>query len=268
MLTWSTLGLTPSTSSLPRLCRRCPPSPPPMTVLLLAAAMRPGSLRSGIRAPDWRAAKSGWRRRTPWLIREILKNTQFSYTVANRNGNSVLWGVHLELKLTGRLMLHLECLNQVAQLVYFGRWSLQNTMLRTTLLWQDGGRGYDIVMTTSLSSDVPVGYFSWAEYDIMAPVQPKTQKALAAAFISNCGARNFRLQALEALEKESISIDSYGSCHRNKDGRVDKVDTLRQYKFSLAFENSNEEDYVTEKFSQSLVAALWASLQTCGKYGG
>nr|GME11013.1 glycoprotein 3-alpha-L-fucosyltransferase A-like [Ipomoea batatas] len=115
-------------------------------------------------------------------------------------------------------------------------------------------RGYDIVMTTSLSSDVPVGYFSWAEYDIMAPVQPKTQKALAAAFISNCGARNFRLQALEALEKESISIDSYGSCHRNKDGRVDKVDTLRQYKFSLAFENSNEEDYVTEKFFQSLVA--------------
>ncbi|VFQ78302.1 unnamed protein product [Cuscuta campestris] len=115
-------------------------------------------------------------------------------------------------------------------------------------------RGYDVVMTTSLSSDVPVGYFSWAEYDIMAPVQPKTQKALAAAFISNCGARNFRLQALEALEKEKVTIDSYGSCHRNKNGDVKKVDTLRHYKFSLAFENSNVEDYVTEKFFQSLVA--------------
>lgn len=80
-------------------------------------------------------------------------------------------------------------------------------------------RGYDIVMTTSLSSDVPVGYFSWAEYDIMAPVQPKTESALAAAFISNCGARNFRLQALEALEKSNIKIDSYGGCHRNRDGR-------------------------------------------------
>ncbi|KAG5062990.1 hypothetical protein AAZX31_02G125600 [Glycine max] len=115
-------------------------------------------------------------------------------------------------------------------------------------------RGYNIVMTTSLSSDVPVGYFSWAEYDIMAPVQPKTEAALAAAFISNCGARNMRLQALEALEKSNIKIDSYGGCHRNRDGRVDKVEALKHYKFSLAFENSNEEDYVTEKFFQSLVA--------------
>lgn len=115
-------------------------------------------------------------------------------------------------------------------------------------------RGYDIVMTTSLSSDVPVGYFSWAEYDIMAPLQPKTEGAVAAAFISNCGARNFRLQALEGLERANIKIDSYGSCHRNRDGRVDKVETLKRYKFSLAFENSNEEDYVTEKFFQSLVA--------------
>lgn len=115
-------------------------------------------------------------------------------------------------------------------------------------------RGYDVIMTTSLSSDVPVGYFSWAEYEIMAPVQPKTEAALAAAFISNCGARNFRLQALEALEKAGIKLDSYGGCHRNRDGQVDKVETLKRYKFSLAFENSNEEDYVTEKFFQSLVA--------------
>ncbi|KAK9166379.1 hypothetical protein Scep_001570 [Stephania cephalantha] len=115
-------------------------------------------------------------------------------------------------------------------------------------------RGYNVIMTTSLSSDVPVGYFSWVEYDIMAPLQPKTESALAAAFISNCGARNFRLQALELLEKSKIKIDSYGGCHRNRDGRVDKVDTLKRYKFSLAFENSNEEDYVTEKFFQSLVA--------------
>ena len=80
-------------------------------------------------------------------------------------------------------------------------------------------RGYDIIMTTSLSSDVPVGYFSWAENDIMAPVQPKTESAIAAAFISNCGARNFRLQAVEGLERANIKIDSYGDCHRNRDGR-------------------------------------------------
>ena len=74
-------------------------------------------------------------------------------------------------------------------------------------------------MTTSLSSDVPVGYFSWVEYDIMAPVPPKTEEALAAAFISNCGARNFRLQALEMLENLDVKINSYGGCHRNRDGK-------------------------------------------------
>ncbi|RVW61210.1 putative fucosyltransferase-like protein [Vitis vinifera] len=39
---------------------------------------------------------------------------------------------------------------------------------------------------------------------------------------------------------------------------VDKVQALKRYKFSLAFENSNEEDYVTEKFFQSLVAGTKA----------
>eukprot|EP01018_Ginkgo_biloba_P008936 Gb_12453 [translate_table: standard] len=79
------------------------------------------------------------------------------------------------------------------------------------------GRGYQVRMTTSLSSDVPVGYFSWAEYDIMASPQPKTEKALAAAFISNCGGHNFRLQALEQLQRHSVAIDSYGACLHNRD---------------------------------------------------
>lgn len=41
---------------------------------------------------------------------------------------------------------------------------------------------------------------------------------------------------------------------------VDKVETLKHYKFSLAFENSNEEDYVTEKYFQTLVAGKITSL--------
>ncbi|BBN09342.1 hypothetical protein MPTK1_4g19010 [Marchantia polymorpha subsp. ruderalis] len=116
-------------------------------------------------------------------------------------------------------------------------------------------RGYDVVMTTSLESEVPVGYFSWAEYDLMSPVSRKTEGAYAAAFISNCGAHNFRLEALEGLKAQGVRIDSYGQCLRTREGRgVNKLQTLRRYKFSLAFENSNEDDYVTEKFWQSLVA--------------
>lgn len=115
-------------------------------------------------------------------------------------------------------------------------------------------KGFTVVMTTSLASDVPVGYFSWAEYDLMALPKKKTAKSLAAAFISNCGGHNFRLEGLTKLREYGVTIDSYGACLRNKDGRVNKVETLRDYKFSLAFENSNEDDYVTEKFWQSLVA--------------
>ncbi|KAH7352530.1 hypothetical protein KP509_19G050000 [Ceratopteris richardii] len=115
-------------------------------------------------------------------------------------------------------------------------------------------KGFTVVMTTSLLSDVPVGYFSWAEYDLMAPPKEKTKTVLAAAFISNCGGHNFRLEAITKLREYGVTIDSYGACLRNQDGNVNKLETLRDYKFSLAFENSNEDDYVTEKFWQSLVA--------------
>lgn len=40
---------------------------------------------------------------------------------------------------------------------------------------------------------------------------------------------------------------------------MEKVEALKHYKFSLAFENTNEEDYVTEKFFQSLVAGMYTS---------
>ncbi|XP_008454951.1 glycoprotein 3-alpha-L-fucosyltransferase A-like isoform X2 [Cucumis melo] len=200
------------------------------------------------------AVSSGWRRRMPWSILGTSKGNLFWFLAPRRSGELVMWDANLDLILDSSLMLYSDHLIKVVLLVYFDPWNHHITILRTILIWQDGGKGYTVVMTTSLSSDVPVGYFSWAEYDIMAPVQPKTEPALAAAFISNCGARNFRLQALDALEKLNVKIDSYGSCHRNRDGRVDKVETLKRYKFSLAFENSNEEDYVTEKFFQSLVA--------------
>ena len=73
-------------------------------------------------------------------------------------------------------------------------------------------------MTTSLSSDVPVGYFSWAEYPMMDPPRPKTKRALGAAFISNCGAHNDRLAIMRALIDNGVSVDSYGACDQNTPG--------------------------------------------------
>ena len=56
-------------------------------------------------------------------------------------------------------------------------------------------------------------------------------------------------------------MDSYGRCEHNKDepkeglGREqNKVRLLSSHKFSLAFENSETDDYVTEKFFGTLVS--------------
>jgi len=122
--------------------------------------------------------------------------------------------------------------------------------------------------TVRLDSDVPVGYFDWT-YDIMR--QSTTNKQLllllsttttipttsmAAAFVSNCGFPK-RNQLIRDLQQLRITVDSYGACEHNKDepgGVRNKTELLRTYLFALAFENSETDDYVTEKFFQALVA--------------
>lgn len=74
-----------------------------------------------------------------------------------------------------------------------------------------------------------------AEYMFMRPLSEK--QADVAAFISNCGAKSIRLQALEVLNK-TVNIDSFGRCMHNADTAERKLDALLRYKFSLAFENS------------------------------
>ncbi len=74
-----------------------------------------------------------------------------------------------------------------------------------------------------------------AEYMVMKPLAPKQEDV--AAFISNCGAKSFRLQALEALSA-NFTVHSYGRCMHNKDTIEPKPDVLQRYRFTLAFENS------------------------------
>jgi hypothetical protein len=75
-----------------------------------------------------------------------------------------------------------------------------------------------------------------AVYDFMAPV--KRKNADAAAFISNCWAQSFRLDAVRQLSA-MLTVHSYGACLQNADtGGASKEDTLPYYHFTLAFENS------------------------------
>ena len=76
----------------------------------------------------------------------------------------------------------------------------------------------------------------------------KTKKV--AWFVSNCGAKNGRLEYARNLST-FIDVDIYGSCGqkrcpRSSDECNKMLDT--DYKFYLAFENSNCKDYITEKF--------------------
>lgn len=68
--------------------------------------------------------------------------------------------------------------------------------------------------------------------------------------MSNCHARNRRLQYARQLAKY-IQVDIYGACGSHHCPRADPncLEMLdREYKFYLAFENSNCRDYITEKF--------------------
>ncbi|KAL5006325.1 hypothetical protein ScPMuIL_015131 [Solemya velum] len=70
-------------------------------------------------------------------------------------------------------------------------------------------------------------------------------------FVSNCGARNGRRKYADELAKY-IDVDIYGTCGPLTCPRS-KADECfgmlnRDYKFYLAFENSNCRDYITEKY--------------------
>ncbi|CAI5483749.1 unnamed protein product [Closterium sp. Yama58-4] len=114
-------------------------------------------------------------------------------------------------------------------------------------------KDHAVVMTVHYDSDVPVQYGSWEEYDVMRPPVNKTASALAAAFISNCNANSFRLEAIKELSRH-MEVHSYGRCLNNMPYEKDKLPVLARHFFSLAFENTCEGDYVTEKFWQCLVA--------------
>jgi hypothetical protein len=91
--------------------------------------------------------------------------------------------------------------------------------------------------------------------------QPKTASALVVAFISQCNTPNNRLHYLTDLMRH-IEVHSYGKCAHNRDLPAElqdvsnkysqKAAVIGAYKFTIAFENSDEPDYVSEKVYNAL----------------
>lgn len=154
---------------------------------------------------------------------------------------------------------------------------------RTDYLQQN----FDLISTYSLKSvypgtnipNMPITYFPLnilSPSVVMEPARSFAEKngfgtgVAVAAFVSNCKAAgaNERAKYLQELMKH-IEIHSYGGCHNNRkepeypkdpkwppiaQRRARKVKVLSQYKFYLAFENYQVEDYVSEKAFESLIA--------------
>ncbi|HEY9777015.1 MAG TPA: glycosyltransferase family 10 [Planktothrix sp.] len=119
---------------------------------------------------------------------------------------------------------------------------------------------FDLTFTYKSDADVRGLYFQPNLLQALqrAPVA-KTEEAAAVYFASNKFALNNRFQIVEEL-LQFMKIDSYGKSQNNRAlpesdrGRESKIDTLAKYKFYLAFENSNQKDYVSEKMFDGLVA--------------
>lgn len=106
-------------------------------------------------------------------------------------------------------------------------------------------------------STIVTPYAKWYKYknvnenniSIINYAENKTK--MVAWFVSNCGASNGRLSYAKNLSNY-IQVDIYGGCGTKqcpKDNVKECAALLkRDYKFYLAFENSNCRDYITEKF--------------------
>jgi hypothetical protein len=118
---------------------------------------------------------------------------------------------------------------------------------------------FDLTMTYRLTSDIPALYCGQGTRDALRqrPL-PKTESASTAYFASNGRDRCGRIGYVRDLMKY-LQVDSYGKCLTNRKLPVDhgattKLETIARYKFTLAFENSISQDYVTEKFFEPLIA--------------
>lgn len=114
--------------------------------------------------------------------------------------------------------------------------------------------------TTSFKSEIPLPYFSFAEYNITNPEVDFDKVIKGASFLANnCGTFSNRDEFVTALMNTSLRVDSMSGCVHNAEpppgmNLGNKTEVMEAYLFHLSFENQLTEDYVTEK--------LWGALES------
>jgi len=116
---------------------------------------------------------------------------------------------------------------------------------------------FDLTMTYRRDADVFFPYLP-EPGALTAPPAPKKEQPLVSFFASNwlefSGRTRYAARLMRYLE-----VHSFGTCLNNQIvqddlGETTKLDIIARYKFNLAFENTIEDDYVTEKFFEPLIA--------------
>lgn len=129
-------------------------------------------------------------------------------------------------------------------------------------LWVDNAEFallFDLTMGYRQTDDILYPYYKYGYSRLLAEQQDtKTDRDNVCMLISSSFDKTGRFEYLMDL-MQYLSIDSYGKWQQNKAlehdrGRASKLDLYRKYKFVIAFENVVEEDYVTEKFFDPLLA--------------
>lgn len=116
---------------------------------------------------------------------------------------------------------------------------------------------FDVWMTYHTDADIVLPYYD-ADYSTRLLVPPAPKSKDVCMFISSMVNRSKRQEYLLEL-MEYLPIDSYGRWQNNKqllgdNGYQTKMELMRNYRFTIAFENAIGEDYVTEKFYEPLLS--------------
>lgn len=140
--------------------------------------------------------------------------------------------------------------------------TMESTNRSNMLINAAAMRAFDLHMSFKRQSDVWMPYIPSLEHwqaAIAAPVPTPSEPAPAALFQSastDQWGRDAYLTELMAY----LKFDSYGRFLHNREvpkpdlGWDTKMALVQKYRFTLGFENTIEDDYVTEKFFQPLLA--------------